>query len=119
MIKFRHKKVFSPAVPVGLTPCGKHFFHCHLVLFNKTPVSKKYSETLFLPRTAFPMKLEGPRRVERDKEIARQRLAQQYAWQRANRRGAEFILHDGPPYANGDPHIGHAVNKILKDITIR
>ena len=33
--------------------------------------------------------------------------------------GDEFVLHDGPPYANGTPHLGHAVNKILKDITIR
>ena len=35
------------------------------------------------------------------------------------RSGTEYVLHDGPPYANGPPHIGHAVNKILKDITIR
>jgi isoleucyl-tRNA synthetase len=65
------------------------------------------------------MQLEGQKRVERDKEIARQRLAQQYMWQREHRKGDEFILHDGPPYANGEPHLGHAVNKILKDITIR
>lgn len=43
-----------------------------------------------------------------------------YAWQReALKDRTEFILHDGPPYANGSPHIGHAVNKILKDITLR
>ena len=35
------------------------------------------------------------------------------------RRGSEYVLHDGPPYANGSPHLGHAVNKILKDITGR
>ena len=35
------------------------------------------------------------------------------------RTGSEYVLHDGPPYANGSPHLGHAVNKILKDITGR
>lgn len=42
-----------------------------------------------------------------------------YAWQRQNLTGKEFVLHDGPPYANGDVHMGHAVNKILKDFIIR
>lgn len=42
-----------------------------------------------------------------------------YNWQRENLTGPDFILHDGPPYANGVLHIGHAVNKILKDITNR
>nr|CAD7263658.1 unnamed protein product [Timema shepardi] len=42
-----------------------------------------------------------------------------YAWQRKNVTGPEFVLHDGPPYANGKPHMGHAINKILKDITLR
>ncbi|OWF46981.1 Isoleucine--tRNA ligase, mitochondrial [Mizuhopecten yessoensis] len=42
-----------------------------------------------------------------------------YEWQRAQDREKEFVLHDGPPYANGKPHVGHALNKILKDITNR
>ena len=43
-----------------------------------------------------------------------------YSWQRQNLSDAEeFILHDGPPYANGKTHMGHALNKILKDFTIR
>ena len=43
-----------------------------------------------------------------------------YAWQRRKRKGgAEFVLHDGPPYANGPAHMGHAVNKVIKDITNR
>nr|CAD7588297.1 unnamed protein product [Timema genevievae] len=42
-----------------------------------------------------------------------------YAWQRKNVTGPDFVLHDGPPYANGKPHMGHAINKILKDITLR
>lgn len=35
-----------------------------------------------------------------------------YSWQRENLKGSEFVLHDGPPYANGDLHMGHAVNKV-------
>lgn len=35
-----------------------------------------------------------------------------YNWQRANLEGPDFVLHDGPPYANGDPHMGHAINKV-------
>lgn len=42
-----------------------------------------------------------------------------YNWQRAQKRDKEFVLHDGPPYANGSAHVGHAINKILKDITNR
>ncbi|KFO95667.1 hypothetical protein N300_14722, partial [Calypte anna] len=42
-----------------------------------------------------------------------------YSWQRQRKAKQEFCLHDGPPYANGDPHVGHALNKILKDITNR
>jgi isoleucyl-tRNA synthetase len=45
---------------------------------------------------------------------------QLYKWQRTNlQNNDEFILHDGPPYANGKPHMGHALNKILKDIVLR
>ena len=36
-----------------------------------------------------------------------------YSWQREHNRGSEFILHDGPPYANGKPHVGHAINKVI------
>lgn len=78
----------------------------------------QYEHTLNLPRTDFPMRGNLPK-----KELV---ILQQ--WQdmdiykqiRASRSGkAKFILHDGPPYANGDIHIGHAVNKILKDIIIK
>lgn len=77
-----------------------------------------YKDTLNLPRTDFPMKADlvtrEPQRLEK--------------WQAANlygkiqeaRAGAEkFVLHDGPPFANGDVHIGTALNKILKDIIIK
>lgn len=46
-------------------------------------------------------------------------LSPMYEWQRENLSGPDFVLHDGPPYANGETHIGHAVNKILKDFVIK
>ncbi|KAG8259136.1 Isoleucine--tRNA ligase, mitochondrial [Homalodisca vitripennis] len=46
-------------------------------------------------------------------------FAELYEWQRKHVSGPEFVLHDGPPYANGVPHMGHAINKVLKDITTR
>lgn len=42
-----------------------------------------------------------------------------YSWQNENLKEPTFILHDGPPYANGSPHIGHVINKVLKDIILR
>jgi isoleucyl-tRNA synthetase len=79
---------------------------------------RDYSETLFLPQTDFPMRAGLP---QREPEILK-------AWEegdlynqlRAAAQGREkFILHDGPPYANGNIHIGHALNKILKDVVTR
>ncbi len=77
-----------------------------------------YKETLNLPRTAFPMKADLPRREpELLKRWAEMDL---YALIRAQSQGRpRFILHDGPPYANGHIHLGHALNKILKDIIIK
>ena len=77
-----------------------------------------YKDTLNLPQTAFPMKADL---AKREPDLLRywQEL-DLYARQRAEFAGRpRFVLHDGPPYANGDIHIGHAVNKILKDIIIR
>ncbi|MBB5714244.1 isoleucine--tRNA ligase [Sphingomonas aerophila] len=77
-----------------------------------------YRDTVFLPKTDFPMKAglaaKEPAILERWARIGLyQRLREQ-------RAGAErFILHDGPPYANGDIHMGHAMNKVLKDIIVR
>ncbi len=77
-----------------------------------------YKETLNLPRTAFPMK---GNLVRREPEMLKRWQTQDvYGQIRKRRSGRErYILHDGPPYANGDIHIGHAVNKILKDIIIK
>ncbi len=77
-----------------------------------------YKNTLNLPRTDFPMKADlVTREPERLKKWETARLYEKIQQQRA---GAEkFVLHDGPPFANGDVHIGTALNKILKDIIIK
>jgi len=77
-----------------------------------------YSATLFLPRTDFPMRAGLP---QREPEIlARwQALGLYHRLREAAQGRPKFILHDGPPYANGNIHIGHALNKILKDVVTR
>src|SRR5471030_540656 len=79
---------------------------------------RDYSETLFLPQTDFPMRAGLP---QKEPEIlARWEKSGLYEQLRAAAKGREkFILHDGPPYANGNIHIGHALNKILKDVVTR
>jgi isoleucyl-tRNA synthetase len=80
--------------------------------------ARDYSETLFLPKTDFPMRAGLP---QREPEIlARWSRIDLYGRLRAAAKGRpRFILHDGPPYANGNIHIGHALNKILKDVVTR
>ena len=77
-----------------------------------------YKSTLNLPKTAFAMKADlVAREPQRLAKWENEKLYEQIQAQRA---GAErFILHDGPPFANGDVHIGNALNKILKDIVVR
>jgi len=77
-----------------------------------------YKDTVFLPQTDFPMKA-GLAQKE-PAILARWQEQDLYNKLRDARRGREkFILHDGPPYANGDMHIGHALNHILKDMVCR
>ncbi|MFI4888236.1 MAG: isoleucine--tRNA ligase [Burkholderiales bacterium] len=77
-----------------------------------------YKPTLNLPDTPFPMRGDLARREP--EWVAAWRRSHVYEAIRAASRGRpRFILHDGPPYANGDIHIGHAVNKILKDVVIK
>ena len=77
-----------------------------------------YRDTVFLPKTDFPMKAGLPQKEPGI--LARWQEQGFYAELRNRRRGREkFILHDGPPYANGDMHIGHALNHILKDMVVR
>ncbi|MDR3466696.1 MAG: isoleucine--tRNA ligase [Xanthobacteraceae bacterium] len=77
-----------------------------------------YSSTLYLPQTEFPMRAGLPQRepeiLKRWNEIDLYRQLRQTA-----RGRAKFVLHDGPPYANGHIHIGHALNKILKDLVTK
>uniref|UniRef100_UPI0031F4B873 isoleucine--tRNA ligase n=1 Tax=Martelella sp. UBA3392 TaxID=1946834 RepID=UPI0031F4B873 len=77
-----------------------------------------YSKTLYLPQTDFPMRAGLP---EKEPEtVARWQEIGLYKKLREDAKGREkFVLHDGPPYANGNIHIGHALNKILKDVITR
>src|SRR6202012_3043137 len=77
-----------------------------------------YKDTLNLPDTPFPMRGDLAKREPGwVKEWQEKKIYQ--AIRAASKNRPKFILHDGPPYANGDIHIGHAVNKILKDIIVK
>lgn len=77
-----------------------------------------YSSTLYLPQTDFPMRAGLPQKEP--ETVARWQKMELYKKLRASAAGREkFVLHDGPPYANGNIHIGHALNKILKDVINR
>ena len=81
-------------------------------------MSEDYKSTVFLPRTDFPMRAGLPKREP--EILARWEKMDLYRLQREAAKGREkFILHDGPPYANGHLHMGHAMNKILKDVINR
>ena len=86
----------------------------------ETPASETpdYKDTLNLPRTEFPMRAGLPNRepgwLDRWERI---RVYDRLRERAEGRR--PFTLHDGPPYANGNLHIGHALNKILKDMVVR
>ena len=80
--------------------------------------ARDYRKTVFLPRTDFPMKADLPNREPR--LLAKWAAADTWAALRAQSQDRPpFVLHDGPPYANGPLHIGHALNKILKDVINR
>lgn len=87
---------------------------------DSTPTAEQrdYRDTVFLPKTDFPMKAGLP---QKEPLILAKWLEGNLEGQiREARRGRDqFILHDGPPYANGDMHIGHALNHILKDMVVR
>ncbi|WJY19519.1 isoleucine--tRNA ligase [Alteriqipengyuania flavescens] len=85
---------------------------------SKKSVGKDYRDTVFLPKTDFPMKAGLPQKEPGI--LARWEEEGLYQKLREARQGREkFILHDGPPYANGDMHIGHALNHVLKDMVVR
>ena len=83
-----------------------------------TDAARDYSETLFLPKTGFPMRAGLPQKEP--ELLARWQKLNIYQRLRANAHGRpKFVLHDGPPYANGHIHVGTALGKILKDIVVR
>ena len=85
---------------------------------NKPENKDRYKDTLNLPETAFPMKANL---AQREPEwLIKWQETDLYQRIRQTRKNApKFILHDGPPYANGELHIGHALNKILKDMIVK
>jgi isoleucyl-tRNA synthetase len=84
-----------------------------------TPVTPKdYKHTISLPETGFAMRGDLPKREPG--QLKQWQQMDLYARVRSNNAGKpRFILHDGPPYANGHIHIGHAVNKVLKDVVVK
>jgi len=85
---------------------------------SDAPDRPDYRSTVFLPKTDFPMKAGLPQKEPLI--LAKWQEGDLYGQLRKSREGREkFILHDGPPYANGDIHIGHALNHILKDMVVR
>ena len=88
---------------------------CYRLPFN---FAMEYKDTLNLPRTDFPMKADLITREPA--RLQKWEAAQLYSQIQSRRNGREkFVLHDGPPFANGDVHVGTALNKILKDIIIK
>ncbi|CAG9862199.1 unnamed protein product [Phyllotreta striolata] len=80
----------------------------------------RYNDTVLLPKTEFPLRLSQKKLQDRDQHIyTAGGFEDLYDWQRGHLSEPEFVLHDGPPYANGPPHMGHAINKILKDAIVR
>ena len=83
-----------------------------------TPAARDYRETVFLPETPFPMRGGLPQKEPAIIE-AWGDLYSALRKQRQAEGAPLYVLHDGPPYANGDIHIGHALNKTLKDFVVR
>ncbi|KAG0343952.1 hypothetical protein BG004_004867 [Podila humilis] len=82
----------------------------------KEKPDQKYSSTLLLPKTGFPLRADP---ANREADFRKRCTTELYGWQRENNPGELFVLHDGPPYANGHLHLGHALNKLIKDFVNR
>ena len=78
----------------------------------------EYKDTLLMPKTDFPMRGNLPNREPEQQKVWEEMDIYKKVQERTKDR-PKFILHDGPPYANGDIHMGHALNKILKDFIVR
>lgn len=89
---------------------------------QKKPKEKNpWSDSIALPKTAFPMRADLPKREPKmvefwQNEKVYQRILEQRKKETAQETNKDFTLHDGPPYANGNFHVGHALNKVLKDM---
>lgn len=81
-------------------------------------IPMEYKDTLLMPKTEFPMRGNLPNREPQIQEKWEEMTIYQKVQERTKDRPM-FILHDGPPYANGDIHMGHALNKVLKDFIVR
>ncbi|KAI8433065.1 hypothetical protein MSG28_013923 [Choristoneura fumiferana] len=101
-----YKDILTKCVPIGYLRMKS----------TAKPRTKVYSHTILFPKTDFPARSNSAKKDEIEKTA---KFAELYNWQRKHLKGPEFVLHDGPPYANGDLHMGHAVNKIIKDINNR
>src|SRR5438552_11972239 len=78
----------------------------------------EWKDTVNLPRSEFPMKANLP--TSEPDTLARWAAMDLYGKIRARRKGApKFVLHDGPPYANGNIHMGTALNKVLKELVVK
>ena len=106
----------NPLIPLG--PFQRNPNLASDLMTDAPATGLDYSRTLYLPKTDFPMRGGLP---QKEPEIlARWARENLYAALRESGKGRpKFVLHDGPPYANGDVHIGTALNKILKDIVVR
>ncbi|GAA5970004.1 hypothetical protein JCM11641_000230 [Rhodosporidiobolus odoratus] len=82
----------------------------------KDPLEHFYSTSLNLPQTAFPLRAEA---TKREKLFWERTTDELYQWQAKQTERPLWVLHDGPPYANGNLHCGHALNKITKDLINR
>ncbi len=78
----------------------------------------EYNKTINLPSTQFQMKADLPKREPEIQKIW-EKIRLYESIQEKNKNGPKYVLHDGPPYANGNIHMGHALNKILKDIIVK
>ncbi|KAI0371272.1 isoleucyl-tRNA synthetase [Pilatotrama ljubarskyi] len=95
------------------TTCSRRWFSTTFPAFADSP--QRWGDTLLLPKTAFPL-YNDP---SKEPGLRNKTTEELYRWQWEHAQGPLFVFHDGPPYANGDLHMGHALNKILKDIINR
>src|SRR5699024_3400219 len=102
----------------NLVPCWMGFFCFQFLTERERMNLMKVKDTLNLGKTKFPMRGNLPvREVERQNEWEENKVYEQR--QKLNEGKPSFVLHDGPPYANGNIHMGHAMNKISKDFIVR